>query len=152
MRVREFRSAGGAGPDIEIYRNRDHAGWFAARDTAPAPAAFQGSGTGGENYFFLNLGTNYESAGFLDPAIACYRTGLRFAPAAGQLQVHRNVATRLGFCLLATRPRDRALAYLDAAQDSAAAAHETAALRWIRRRVAEDPAAFSRDALPRLLR
>ncbi len=76
-----FPSRGGPGPDIVVYRNRAQARPFAQRRPLPGPPPTlrEGRPTGGEAYFYYNLGLNYELFGFVGAALPAYLEGLRFA-------------------------------------------------------------------------
>lgn len=82
-RWQEFPANGGPGPGITVYRQRGHAQAFAARRPSPGPPPRLAAGppTGGEAYFYYNLGLNYELFGFAAEALPIYVEGMRSAPA-----------------------------------------------------------------------
>lgn len=82
-RWQEFPANGGPGPGITVYRQRGHAQVFAARRPSPGPPARLGAGppTGGEAFFYYNLGLNYELFGFTAEALPIYVEGMRSAAA-----------------------------------------------------------------------
>jgi tetratricopeptide (TPR) repeat protein len=145
-----FSSAGHAGPEISIYRNPDHAGWFPSRRDVPGPTPVRDSQSGMELYFYWNLGVNYETAGQFTRAIESYRTALRYPPRSTDADLYTSIATRLAYCLLQTEPAVATLGYLNDAQQHAAIATEGAVLRWLIQQVTLDPAQFAKLAIPRL--
>jgi tetratricopeptide (TPR) repeat protein len=145
-RLASFRAAG-SGPQIAIYGVRRAGPCFAARDSVPLPGEYHGNDTGGENYFFWNLGIDYEATGRLEQAIECYRRGLRYPPA--DMARYRALAERLGHCLLATRRPDDALAYLQAAA-AGAGRGELAAFAWLRIQIASGRPGFAGMVVPRI--
>ncbi len=80
-RWREFPANGGPGPGITVYRQPGHAQVFAARRPSPGAPPMLGAGppSGGEAYFYYNLGLNYELFGFVAEALPVYLEGLRSA-------------------------------------------------------------------------
>jgi hypothetical protein len=88
IKWREFPSRGGPGPEIVVYRNPAQPVPFAERRPLPGPPPVlrPGPPTGGEAYFYYNVGLNYEMFGFAAPALDAYLEGLEFAavdPASG---------------------------------------------------------------------
>src|SRR5262249_58758411 len=96
--------------------------------------------SGMENFFYWNLGVNYETSGRLEYAIASYRIALRYPPRSTDLQLYASIATRLGYCLLQTRSREATLAYLDEAGRQAAPAGQRRVIRWLLHQPAAHPA------------
>jgi hypothetical protein len=82
-RWREFPSNGGPGPEIVVYRNPAQTTPFARRRPLPGspPTLRTGAPTGGEAYFYYNVGLNYELFGFVGPALSSYLEGHRYAAA-----------------------------------------------------------------------
>ncbi|MEK7824568.1 MAG: glycosyltransferase family 39 protein [Candidatus Eisenbacteria bacterium] len=82
-RWREFPSNGGPGPEIVVYRNPAQTTPFAQRRPLPGPPPTlrTGAPTGGEAYFYYNVGLNYELFGFVAPALPAYLEGLSYAAA-----------------------------------------------------------------------
>ena len=80
-RWQEFPANGGPGPGITVYRQPGHAQVFAARRPSPGAPPVLGAGpqSGGEGYFYYNLGLNYEVFGFVAEALPVYLEGLRSA-------------------------------------------------------------------------
>ena len=123
-RWQEFPSNGGAGPRITVYRNPAQAQPFAQRRPHPGlpPTLAPGPTTGGEAYFYYNLGINYELFGFLGASLRAYLSGANLAAADPDLAlgcVERAVAVLVragraaealgvidGVASLFTRPRD----------------------------------------------
>ncbi len=148
--AQRFDAKGCTGPEIVIYRNPDHAGWFAGRDVVPGPAPFQAGSTGLEDFFFWNMGVNYESGGFFEAAIAAYRLGLRYPPRANETDLYTSIATQLAHCLLVTRPRAECVQELEAAERSASSEPEAKVLSWLGGLVARSPEQFASLTIPRL--
>ncbi len=149
-RAAHFASAGHAGPDISIFRNPDHEGWFPSRHDVPGPVPAGDSRSGAENFFYWNLGVNYETGGRFEGAIVSYRIALRYPPRSTDTELYASIASRLAYCLLRTRPPDATLAYLHDAERRAALATEGDVLRWVMGQVERDPAQFAKLAVPRL--
>ena len=82
-RWQEFPANGGPGPGITVYRQRGQPQVFAARRPSPgAPAMLAaGSPSGGEAFFYYNLGLNYELFGCVADALPIYIEGMRAADA-----------------------------------------------------------------------
>jgi hypothetical protein len=146
-----FPTAGHAGPEISIYRNPDHAGWFQSRLDMPGPVAARDSNSGMENFFYWNLGVNYETSGHFQLAIESYRIALHYAPRATDLELYASIATRLVYCLLLTRtPTSATQAYLQDAEQHATITVEGEVLRWVMGQLEHDPAQFAKLGIPRL--
>jgi len=146
IRMASFGDAAAAS-DIVIYRRPDSGPWFGARDSVPSPGDYRGHATGGENYFFWNMGLDYECTGRHDQAIECYRRGLRYAPS--QLVTYRALAVCLGHCLLATRSPEESMRYLDEISKTADS-RERAAYGWIRQQIVAGGGVLRDAAVPRL--
>jgi hypothetical protein len=136
VRWKEFPSNGGPGPEIVVYRNPAQTAPFAQRrpDPGPPPTLRGGGPTGGEAYFYYNVGLNYELFGFVEPAFSSYLEGHRYAaadPASATACAERaaGVMARLG------RTVD-ALALLQHAADEAPRPADAARLRALRDRLA----------------
>jgi dolichyl-phosphate-mannose-protein mannosyltransferase len=83
VRWKEFPTNGGPGPEIVVYRNPAQTTPFAQRRPLPGPPPTlrAGAPTGGEAYFYYNVGLNYELFGFVGPALSAYLEGLSHAAA-----------------------------------------------------------------------
>jgi hypothetical protein len=145
-----FASAGHAGPEISIYRNPDHAGWFPSRPDTPEPVPAGDSNSGMENFFYWNLGVNYETAGHFGLASDAYRIALHYAPRNTDLELYASIAQRLAYSVLQTRSPEATLAYLHNAEAQASLTVEGQVLRWVAAQVEADPAQFAKLAVPRL--
>jgi hypothetical protein len=148
--VAHFASAGHAGPEISIYRNPDHAGWFPSRPDTPEPVPAGDSNSGMENFFYWNLGVNYETAGHFGLATDAYRIALHYAPRSTDLELYGSIAQRLAYSLLQTRSPQATLAYLHSAEAQARLTVEGQVLHWVAGQVEADPVQFAKLAIPRL--
>jgi hypothetical protein len=149
-RAAQFPNHGLAGPAITIFRNPDHAGWFASRREVPGPVGAGASQSGMENYFYWNFGVNYETGGHFDRAIESYRIALHYAPRASDAELYGSIATRLAYCLLRTRSTEATLSYLHDAELHASHEDELKVLTWVRRQVELDATQFAQLEIPRL--
>ena len=132
---KEFPANGGPGAAITVYHQPGHDQAFAARRPSPGPAPRLAAHpvTGGEAYFYYNLGLNYELFGFAAESLPCYLEGMRHATgdptsAVGCAERAAGVLVRLG------RASD-ATALLDQAASGATRAADAARLRAARSRI-----------------
>jgi hypothetical protein len=135
-RWREFPPNGGPGPEIVVYRNPAQSTPFARRRPFPGspPILRAGAPTGGEAYFYYNVGLNYELFGFVAPALPVYLKGLSYAaadPASATACAERaaGVLARVG------RTAD-AIALLERAAAQSPRPADAARLRALRARIA----------------
>jgi hypothetical protein len=149
-RAGRWGAPGYAGPEVIAYRRPDATGWFGARDSVAGPPPFGGAPSGLENYFFWNMGVNYESAGLFTQAIACYRIGLRYPPRPADTELYASIASRLAYCLLATNTPQRAIRELAAVRAQAKYAQELAAIDRVGEQLARDPTRFAGLGIPRV--
>ena len=96
-RVKEFPAGGEADPDIVLYRNPAHAEPFGSRaDVAPPDTMLVHVKeiTGGEAFYYYNLGMNYEAFGHINQAFSAYLYAMRFPPTdeRGHTQSARRIA------------------------------------------------------------
>jgi dolichyl-phosphate-mannose-protein mannosyltransferase len=149
-RAAHFTSVGHAGPEISIFRNPDHVGWFPSRRDVPEPVPAGDSRSGMENFFYWNLGVNYETAGHFGLAINAYRIALHYAPRSTDVELYGSIAQRLAYSLLQTRSPDATLAYLHSAEAQAALTVEGQVLHWVASQVESDATQFAKLGIPRL--
>ncbi|HKQ57324.1 MAG TPA: hypothetical protein VJY35_05615, partial [Candidatus Eisenbacteria bacterium] len=100
---KEFPANGGAGPWITVYRNPSQATPFSQRrpDPGPPPMLPPGPATGGEAYYYYNVGLNYELFGFLAAALRPFLAGAGLyasdpEPAVGCVERAAGILARAG--------------------------------------------------------
>jgi len=130
-----FPANGGPGPEIVVYRNPSQSTVFAQRRPTPGdpPMLRPGTATGGEAYFYYNVGLNYELFGFAGSAFAAYVQGIRSSasdPASATACAERAA----GVLVRAGRNADAA-ALLDHAASEAPRPADAARLRALRDQV-----------------
>lgn len=127
--------SGGPEPEITIYRQPGHAQVFAARlSPGPAPRLAAGAPSGGEAYFYYNVGLNHELFGFLAEALPAYLEGMRFE--ATDPSSATGCAERAAGALARTGRADDARTLLDQAASRAARPADASRLRDARARIA----------------
>jgi 4-amino-4-deoxy-L-arabinose transferase-like glycosyltransferase len=112
-RIAEFAPNGGGGSLITIYKNRQHDLPFSKRKAVAGPRRLRPEGptpTGSEEFFYYNLGLNYEVFLYLDGAIAAY--DLAFLYPIERPSSFKNLVLRKAHCLLRMQRADEAKAYL----------------------------------------
>jgi 4-amino-4-deoxy-L-arabinose transferase-like glycosyltransferase len=135
-KAQEFSARGAAGTDITIYRNPAHTQVFAARRADPGPVPTLAPDTepsGGEAFFFYNLGLNYEVFGFVSEAIRAYAQSLQFITL--EPQVHVKAALRMAGCLARQGKAAEAAALLDQVAARAPSPGDAAPLHQMRARI-----------------
>ena len=141
-RAQTFHSAGGPGPDIVIYRNPRWAAPFFRRRDQPIPDSSlvtQPTLSGGESFFYYNLGLNYESFGYLNQALAAYLDALR--PTSIEADTYASTAARLAGVLVKQGRAPAAEAFLRQAVAHAPTPAAAATLERLRGYVASTSAA-----------
>jgi len=75
----EFVPEGSIGPGLTVYQNRNHSKPFGSRAEQPDVFELRSDDiVGGEDFFYYNMGLNYEAYGFYDNALASYRHGIGY--------------------------------------------------------------------------
>jgi tetratricopeptide (TPR) repeat protein len=113
--VVEFTPNGGGGPEIRIYKNRQHTRPFSARRVVAPPRLLRhgrNSPTGSEELFYYNLGINYEVFLRLQEAADSYEMAFRYPVTDPASYV--NLALRRSQCLASMGRHDEAIEFLDA--------------------------------------
>lgn len=80
-KVIEFVPQDGAGPTLRLYRNPLHTVPFAGRKRLSGPRDLgdtQQKAIGSAEYFYSNLGLNYEAFRFYKEALACYTIAFKY--------------------------------------------------------------------------
>jgi hypothetical protein len=111
-RVASFTPHAGPGPEIAIYRNPDARLPYAQRGVVPAvdTTLAEGRLSGGEAFFYYNLGFDAEWFGYAAQAIDAYLIALRFGASEPLIYVH--TAVRLSSLLWRRGRRGAAIAVL----------------------------------------
>lgn len=113
--VAEFTPDGDGGPSITIYKSPQHAKPFGARASVAPPRLLRhgrASPTGSEEFFYYNLGINYEVFLRLQEAADSYKLAFHYPvtrPAS-----YMNLAFRRSRCLASMGRHDEAVEFLDA--------------------------------------
>ena len=132
-RLAEFQPRGGPGPDLVIYRNPETLRPFAARgDPGPPDStlAVAGEVTGAEGAYYLGLGLDYESFGFIRHAQESYLLALRFGGTEPKSYVY--AGTWLARCLWREGRRDQAVELVRRIEATAPGPREAAQLAGVR--------------------
>ena len=103
-----------------------------------------------ENFFYWNLGVNYETGAHYDEAIESYRIALRYAPRSTDAELYGSIAARLAYCLLRTRSTEATLSYFSEAELHAALEVERKVLSWTGHQVELDASQFDQLGVPNL--
>ncbi len=80
-KVKEFPSRGGTGPMVKIYKNPRQNVPFARRRTVSGPLPVEPSAepiSRAEEFFYENLGLNYETYAYFPEALASYELAFRY--------------------------------------------------------------------------
>jgi hypothetical protein len=129
-RVARFEPGSGPGPAIDIYRNPAGLRAYGARGSLPAvdsTQAVSGGVSGGEAYFYYNLGVNAEWFGYPQQAQDAYLLALRFG--ATEPRIFVRTAMRLAGHLRRQGKPGAALAMLEICSRRAPGPEESAELQ-----------------------
>jgi hypothetical protein len=137
-RVKEFPTGGETDPDIVLYRNPAHVEPFGSRADVPPPdttLVHVKEITGGEAFYYYNLGMNYEAFGHNNQAFSAYLYAMRFPPV--DERCHTQSARRIALILARRGEAASAEGFLEDVQKNPVDPGEYDELeqlrRWIRR-------------------
>jgi hypothetical protein len=134
--VCEFSPGHWNGPAIIIYRNPRHKVPFGGRENVTGPRPLRhgtGSASGSEEFFYVDLGRNYEAFGHYSEAVASYELGLVYPVIRSE--VRNSLILGKTRCLLALDKAGEAAEFLRTAAETATAEAYRARFLELRRQI-----------------
>lgn len=135
-KVYEFRPDGGTGPIVTIYKNPRQRIPFARRGSVQGPHVLKPSPSlepRAEEFFYENLGLNYETFGYLEEALTSYE--LAFQYPIVKPAMHKNLVLGRTRCLMALGRSEEAVEFLRQAVESAPTRNAREFYRRARRQI-----------------